>query len=735
MYELDKSLIRLNSYIFFEKQKILKKELKEKNSKEKNYKKYEKNEIEDQNFVQTILRNIRYKNSSINHDNIPLQNETVTIRNKFFKSMSLAKKFELKNNLNKEQLDCIKKFYKDKPFSLCNSDKNVGWVCLDETLYLDLAKDHLFNNNNIYKKLDRNPLEHTTNKILLSLYDLKDKGHISERLLNFLKPKNSCRLGKFKILAKLHKNKFGIRPIINNIGHPTEGLSQFIDLFLQPFVRNSESYIKDSQNLLQNCNGLQVEDSYYLYSCDFESLYTNINSEEAILLITDYFHKNKELDKLSDLNINGFNKILKLILYNNIFSFINYYFIQINGLAMGGKCGPSIANMYVYIKEKNWVLNNFKDKLIIIYKRFIDDIFIISKYDILCSNFLHIFGNLKLNVTCKKEVQFLDLLISKHKYLNILSFKLFTKPTNTFQYLFHTSNHPKHIFKNIPKSLFIRNHRCNSEYLNYLSHSRLLISNLVKRGYEYIDLIKVCLTIGKVDRFSLIDYKQKSRNIEKYNFNNLKFIINYDINYISLKNDFNNIIFETKNDFNWLKDYKFSLLNSMFSNFNNIFINNNNVLSMKSYKTLKCHNTNCITCKFIYEKNFLRINDFHLPMLSNCNCESTNLVYIIFCVKCKVYYIGQTSRKFSARFKEHVNNICKFKDLIISNSELSIHFNKNKHILYSDLRFLLFKDKINELNIRLSIETDLIHIFKNLNFNILNKMIPSTHFIKKLSFT
>ncbi len=200
---------------------------------------------------------------------------------------------------------------------------------------------------------------------------MKEKDYISNRLFDVLKPKDSSNLGKFKLLAKLHKNKFGIRPIINNRGHPTEGLSQFIDLFLQPFVRNSESYLKDSQNLLQDCTDIIVKDSYFMYSCDFESLYTNIDSEEAILLITDYFYKNKHLENQFDLNINGFNEILKLILYNNIFSFINLYFVQVNGLAMGGKCGPSIANIYVYIKEKNWVVTNSIDK-IIIYKRFID---------------------------------------------------------------------------------------------------------------------------------------------------------------------------------------------------------------------------------------------------------------------------------------------------------------------------------------------------------------------------
>ncbi len=327
------------------------------------------------------------------------------------------------------------------------------------------------------------------------------------------------------------------------------------------------------------------------------------------------------------------------------------------------------------------------------------------------------------------------MLISKHKYLEILSFKLFTKPTNTFQYLFHTSNHPKHIFKNIPKSLFIRKNRSIGEYMYYLFHSRNTICNLVKRGYSYVDLMKMCLTIGSVDRNSLLPYKDKSKNIEKYTLNNLKFIVNFDVNYISLKHDFNKIILEIKNEFLWLKDYKISVLNSMFSNFNDIFLNSKNVFTSKSFKTFNCSNLNCVTCKFIYERNFLKMYNFYLPMLSNCNCESTHLVYIIFCLKCKVYYIGQTSRKFSARFREHINNICKFKNFVISNSELSIHFNKSKHNLYTDLRFLLFKDKLYDLQLRLSIETDLIHIFKSLNISLLNSMIPNAHYIKKFSFT
>jgi len=720
LFELDKSFIRLNSYIFFEKEKIRKKQ--------------QKKQKKDYTFIETILNSIRYSNNNINHNNIPLQEETLILRKKLFQNVTLARKFNHKTNLTIKQIDCIKKFFTEKPFSLCNSDKNVGWVCLDKSLYINLANDHLASNSFVYKKLNTNPLQETINKIIVSLSNLKDSGHISNRLFNLICPKVSSKLGKFKILAKLHKTKFGIRPIINSIGHPTEPLSNFLDKFLQPFIKTSESYIRDSQNVLQNCVNLKVKNNYFLYSCDFESLYTNINTEEAIYLISEYF-KTRISPYILDFDIIGFNEILKLILYNNIFCFNNSYYLQINGLAMGGKCGPSIANIYIYIKEKDWLLSNMPHN-IIIYNRFIDDIFIIAKYDIILSNFKSIFSNLILNIICGKEIQFLDLLISKNKYLESLSFKLYTKPTNTFQYLYYSSNHPLHIFHNIPKSLFIRNNRICDQHHNYLYYSRRLIKNLTKRGYEIISLIKLCLSIGNVDRKSLIPYKNKTLNLSKYTTDTFKFIINYDINYISLKKDFTNITMDLRKKFLWLKDFKFNLLYSTSDNLNTIFNNENFSLNKKILcKTTKCSLTDCVTCKFIYEKNYLRINNFFLPILNNCNCDSTNLVYIILCIKCNVFYIGQTSRKFSTRFREHIKNICTVKKQINTNSELCLHFNKTKHDLYTDLRFFIFKDSLADLHHRLSVETDLIHIFIALNLTVLNEKIASINYIKKLSFT
>ena len=54
-----------------------------------------------------------------------------------------------------------------------------------------------------------------------------------------------------RLLPKLHKDKFGVRAIINCINHPTEKLCKLVDSFLKPIVAGLPTVLKDSQDLLQ----------------------------------------------------------------------------------------------------------------------------------------------------------------------------------------------------------------------------------------------------------------------------------------------------------------------------------------------------------------------------------------------------------------------------------------------------------------------------------------------------
>jgi hypothetical protein len=127
-------------------------------------------------------------------------------------------------------------------------------------------------------------------------------------------------------------------------------------------------------------------------------------------------------------------------------------------------------------------------------------------------------------------VLFLDLEISYDSVINKLHFSLYIKPTNTFGYLLPSSNHPKHIFANIPTSLIKRIRRICSSYADYIYHSYVLHDRLVKRGYVSNNVKSIIREIAKTERTSLLPYKNKDTSKKEC----FKLIINYDISGNSL---------------------------------------------------------------------------------------------------------------------------------------------------------------------------------------------------------
>ncbi len=65
----------------------------------------------------------------------------------------------------------------------------------------------------------------------------------------------------------------------------------------------------------------------------------------------------------------------------------------------------------------------------------------------------------------------------------------------------------------------------------------------------------------------------------------------------------------------------------------------------RKFFTKPCNLPNWKTCPFISSYHFIRLNNNCLiPLQSNSNCLSTNIVYIINCKKCNYFYIGESSK-------------------------------------------------------------------------------------------
>ncbi len=717
---LDNSLYNFNKYLFYEKNKKQNKQ--------------DKSKIRNLSFLYYLnLYNQKINNEEFCKDSIFLQTETKEFRNLMINNFLVELNNIKINKYSEDNIKNIKKILNDKSIVITSCDKNIGFAVMQKSLYNNLANKHL-ENSLTYECLESNPLNQTIQIINDKIEYLKINGHISNELNNQItKGLINCKLGKFKIMPKLHKEKFGIRPVISTIRHPTSILCLLIDLIIQPFVNKNETYLKDSTNLIQELDNINLDnvniERIEIYSMDFESLYTNIKSNDAINKITEYLSRNFNNSHINNI---GLFEILTLIFKNNIFEFNNKYYNQINGLIMGVICGPSIANLYLYILEIKWYnLNNP-----LVYKRFIDDIFYVNIGELDLEKFFEIFDYLKLNIVKEKIVNFLDLNISIDNHTKKFTTSLYIKPTNTFQYLTPSSNHPTHIYNNIPKSLFIRNLRICSKRSDFYFFSRKTINELMKRGYEYEPLKKSFDNVKKIDRNKIIKYKIKETANEK---NSIRLIMQYDHNYLNLKNHALNSFELLKNNNNWLNDLKLNFSNSILYNLKALLIDKIKNKTSEHYHTKKCSNINCSTCKYIMEIAYLKINSkFSLPIMSNGNCESRNLIYIIKCVKCKYFYVGETQNAAKIRINQHLNNIKNFTPYVNVKSEVAEHFNLKGHILENDFRFCIFKKGLFSKSDRTSIEADIINIIKISNNKkdiLINVNRPNSSYVKTLSFS
>ena len=67
----------------------------------------------------------------------------------------------------------------------------------------------------------------------------------------------------------------------------------------------------------------------------------------------------------------------------------------------------------------------------------------------------------------------------------------------------------------------------------------------------------------------------------------------------------------------------------------------------------KCNN--CPICPFVKIGKYVKAtsNNTTIEINTSVNCKTTNIIYCISCLKCRVQYVGETERSLQERFSEH----------------------------------------------------------------------------------
>ena len=134
----------------------------------------------------------------------------------------------------------------------------------------------------IYKPLSEDISPTLKQNILWRLQLLKTNCLIKQTWHDFCKPPEKSRTSRLYFMKKIHKNPMGIRPIVSSCNSITELISQFVDKWLQPFVKELPSYLKDSTEFIKLVEGTPLPASSILASIDVSSLYTNIPHKDGI---------------------------------------------------------------------------------------------------------------------------------------------------------------------------------------------------------------------------------------------------------------------------------------------------------------------------------------------------------------------------------------------------------------------------------------------------------------------
>lgn len=168
----------------------------------------------------------------------------------------------------------------------------------------------------------------------------------------------------FYHLPKVHKdlsNPPG-RPIISGINSCTSQLSQYLDIYLQDYVKELPSYLRDSESLIRLLKTSRWVDDLRFVTMDVTALYSNIEHSIDMKCIAHYLREDKEISPSQQRFLLD---ALHLILYENYFTYNGVIYQQVKGMAMWTRMAPSYANLFMGRFENEYIYtkNPYKEKI------------------------------------------------------------------------------------------------------------------------------------------------------------------------------------------------------------------------------------------------------------------------------------------------------------------------------------------------------------------------------------
>uniref|UniRef100_A0A803JIS1 Reverse transcriptase domain-containing protein n=1 Tax=Xenopus tropicalis TaxID=8364 RepID=A0A803JIS1_XENTR len=560
------------------------------------------------------------------------------------------------SNISGAERQALKSLRSNSTIFVTKADKGGGTVVLNKHDYEQEAARQLENLAH-YKKLDGDPTFKFKNELNIFLNAAVMEGVITDEIYQLILTQHP-KVPKIYFLPKIHKSLDCPpgRPIVSNVSSLWQSPAIYVDMHLQEILPSLKPSLTDTTEFLTRLNDVVLpKGTFLLCSLDVKDLFTSIPHKEGIECVRQYLTETK----LHGYKINFICDLLEMVLTRNYFKFNDYYYMQLQGCAMGANMAPAYANIFMDHFERSYIFSDTKyHPFIQSYMRYVDDTFFLwtGTQDLL-NDFLFHLNNchptIKFTLECDRtQIHFLDVMITVNDSNFVTS--VYSKPTDKNNLLCPSSFHPQGVFKGLPRSQLLRVKRIASTPELYDDESLKTVQKFVEKGYCLTELMETRNEVKSISRKDTL--RKKKRTLDKGK--RIPFITTYDIHAKKRRN----IILK-----HWgilAADPKYGhlfKLPPMFSyrrgkNIGECIKQGTNlkqkVTADRVKGTYPCRN--CSHCNGIIPGSFVThpLQGTRHEVGGFFTCDTKDAIYCIKC-PCGLAYVGQTTRPIKIRLNEH----------------------------------------------------------------------------------
>ena len=404
----------------------------------------------------------------------------------------LFRKQTIRRNLPQFQRIALENLRTQDDFLVVHCDKNLGPAIIERNEYIRLAyRDHL-NDRDTYQLLTAAEVTSRANRIrtLISSWLAKHKGDLTCSERRYISTETDQCLDPFPyfyLTMKVHKTPLKTRPIVSCSGSLLYSLGIWVDDKLQKVAQQQKAYFKSSFDLQKELVRLELPPGAQFFTADAVSMYTNINTAQALREIATYLRTHGK--DFTEVPVKALISALKIVMTNNVIHFGDTHWLQLQGTAMGTPPAPPYANLFFAIFELT-LLDEYEDTLFL-YRRFIDDILGIwvptdpSTDDTTWFQFklrTNEYHNLRWDFTERAPTAiFMDLSLTIRD--DRVTTTLYSKALNLYLYIPPRSAHPPGVLSGLVSGNILRIYTLCSDPLDIRNRLQDFWNRLASRGY------------------------------------------------------------------------------------------------------------------------------------------------------------------------------------------------------------------------------------------------------------